>query len=666
MKRSCLLLFLLHCVMMLSAQISTVISLKKPGNHSVSYKLEKRNAQLVANEELPVDLQYRMQEYDDSFEYTIILKAKENVWFHLSNNYLLSDLNYANSQFYLPGFWYKKNERSPENAPSLRVSSDWMFREDRLSTPLSSVYDTELNKYYTVMRMGTHNTDALSTHSSGEVMLSDETEVGYVGFAKSENNVELRFGIPAWEYPYAYVRKLTLAPEIKNFMFLEKGDKREYTWKITKGNADSYAHFVKNVWQYSIDELNPNFIVNKLTNEEVKHILSQFYLNAFVDAGDLKGLSGSEIRVDQCELHKRFEVGFVGRVLLNAFNSLEYGESVHNQRLISVGTQIYDSYLENGFVKEGFFRELWSPDGETDIYSIRRQSEGAYAALLYLDYEHKKDRKHPQWEDKIKHLLDAMIQLQNDDYSFPRKFKADAQIVDASGGSSACIIPTLVMASSYFNNKKYMDVARKTADYIEKELVSKADYFSSTLDANCEDKEASYYTATAYYYLAMNSKGKERAHYVDMAKEAAYFAATWYYLWDVPFAKGQMLGDMGFQTRGWGNVSVENNHVDAYVFDLATVFEWLSTETEELRFSQLALLMRTSMHEQLLPYPNHMCGVAKIGYHPEVVQHTQWDYGRNGKGYYNDIFAPGWVVASLWQMLMPDRVTSFLDKKTRK
>lgn len=32
---------------------------------------------------------------------------------------------------------------------------------------------------------------------------------------------------------------------------------------------------------------------------------------------------------------------------------------------------------------------------------------------------------------------------------------------------------------------------------------------------------------------------------------------------------------------------------------------------------------------------------------PEVVQHTHWDYGRNGKGYYNNIFAPGWTVASL-------------------
>ena len=39
---------------------------------------------------------------------------------------------------------------------------------------------------------------------------------------------------------------------------------------------------------------------------------------------------------------------------------------------------------------------------------------------------------------------------------------------------------------------------------------------------------------------------------------------------------------------------------------------------------------------------------------------TNWDYGKNGKGYYNDIFAPGWVVASLWELLSPGRAENFL------
>lgn len=50
------------------------------------------------------------------------------------------------------------------------------------------------------------------------------------------------------------------------------------------------------------------------------------------------------------------------------------------------------------------------------------------------------------------------------------------------------------------------------------------------------------------------------------------------------------------------------------------------------------------------------------GYYPEVVQHTKWGYGKNGKGHYNTYFAPGWTVASLWELLSPGRAESFLSQ----
>ena len=159
--------------------------------------------------------------------------------------------------------------------------------------------------------------------------------------------------------------------------------------------------------------------------------------------------------------------------------------------------------------------------------------------------------------------------------------------------------------------------------------------------------------------MALATKGQERVHYAELAKKAAYFALSWYYTWDVPFAKGQMLGDIGLKTRGWGNVSVENNHIDVFIFDFADVLHWLSKEFNEPRFAAFSEVISSSMR-QLLPHEGHLCGITKKGFYPEVVQHTNWDYGKNGKGYYNDIFAPGWVVASLWELLSPGRAENFL------
>ena len=87
-----------------------------------------------------------------------------------------------------------------------------------------------------------------------------------------------------------------------------------------------------------------------------------------------------------------------------------------------------------------------------------------------------------------------------------------------------------------------------------------------------------------------------------------------------------MLGDLGLKTRGWGNVSVENNHIDVFIFDFADVLNWLAKEYNEKRFSDFSQVISTSMR-QLLPYEGHRCGIAKTGYYPEVVQHTNWDYG---------------------------------------
>ena len=108
-------------------------------------------------------------------------------------------------------------------------------------------------------------------------------------------------------------------------------------------------------------------------------------------------------------------------------------------------------------------------------------------------------------------LLDNFLRLQNPDGSFPRKFDDNLKVIDPTGGSTPSATLPLAMAYKYFRDKSYLASAKATADYLEKELISKADYFSSTLDADCEDKEASLYASTAMYYMTFVTKGKERA-----------------------------------------------------------------------------------------------------------------------------------------------------------
>ena len=643
------------------------LSLKVPGNNAVNYKLHPDKLENSyfdyewrSDNKLPITVFHKVEERDSCMRLTVQSTAAQDVYFNY-RQLLSTGYRHDNCQFYMPGFWYRRNLRSPKKAPSFHTSDSWLVREDRLSAPLTGIFSEKEKRFMTVNRLDDFSMDALATHKEGEIILSGKTSLGFTGFENQQGIAMLSFGFPYREAPKSYIRKLTLAPEVEAFQLMKKGESVLLTWEIMESGADDFSDFIQHTWEHCYDTYVPKPVENSYSIADMKQVLSCFFVNSLVDNQPLVYNSGIHLKVSDCERNGQAEVGFIGRVLLNAFNAWEYGWQSNREELKVNSTKIFDSYLKNGFTQAGFFKESVNFDKgyEEPVHSIRRQSEGVYAMFHFLAYEKENGRRHPEWEQKLKRILDMFLQLQNVDGSFPRKFRDDLTIVDPSGGSTPSATLPLVMGYKYFKDKRYLASSKRTADYLEKELISKADYFSSTLDANCEDKEASLYAATATYYLSLITKGEEHRHYADLTKKAAYFALSWYYLWDVPFAPGQMLGDIGLKTRGWGNVSVENNHIDVFVFEFASVLQWLSKEYTEPRMADFAEVISTSMR-QLLPYEGHLCGIAKSGFYPEVVQHTNWDYGKNGKGYYNDIFAPGWTVASLWELLTPGRAERFL------
>lgn len=646
---------------MMAKSIEATLLLKQPGNPSRQYTLTQQGNQLVAPSQLPLTIAINEQQEGEDKVIYIRIHATKQVYFNLGAM-LPTNLKSDNCEFYLPGFWYHRNLRSPKEAPSFHTSKSWNFRDDRLSTPLTSVYDAQLRKGISVLRINNTSTECSPQLTEGEVILPGNTSVGFLGFDNETNEVKLCFGFPYIESPKRYIRKLTLAPSITTFQKLEADEERVLTWRIHQTEAENYGMFVSKMWQYSFDKMRPQPITPLYSADEMKGQLTNYFRSSYVDKFPLKYNSGITLETENCNPYTEVQLGFCGRVLLNAFNEIEYGETHHQTDLFNMGQDIINSWLQNGFTAQGWFID-WVNYSEgmpkEFVHSIRQQSEGIYAILHYLNYEKKHGRQHPEWEKRTRQLLNNLIALQKADGHFARKYNDAGEDIDASGGSTPSATSTLVMGYKYFKDKKYLLAAKRTIDYVEKNIISKSDYFSSTLDANCEDKEAAIAAVTSTYYLAMVTTGKERQHYIDLCKQAAYFALSWYYTWDVQFAQGQMLGDLGFRSRGWSNVSVENNHIDVFVFELPHIIKWLSSVTEEKRFEKMYDVIYSSLN-QLLPTKERLCGIGKPGFYPEVVQHTTWDYGRNGKGFYNNLFAPGWTIASLWELYSPNRTVEFL------
>ena len=415
--------------------IQAHIQLKSPGNAAKDYPLTLKGDQWQSTQSIPVSITQRINASGNDKQISITLSASEDVYFHFSADYV-TNASHSTAQFLLPGFWYRQNLRSPKESPSFHTSDSWTFREDRFSTPIVAVYDEASSTTTAIMRTDAHPTDALTTHREGQVILSGKTSVGYLGFKNIGGKSALSFGFPYEETPKTYNRKLTLSPSIEAFQQLEKGESITLTWALHTQSDANFGECVQHVWEYSYDHNKPQPVNTPYTDARMKEVLSNFFTESFVDKHATNYYAGVELQTATCAHTDVCEVGFVGRVLLNAFNALEYAEQNNNATMAKNAQSVFDSFLKNGMLNEGFFMEArqWERGWKEERLSIRRQSEGVYAVLLYLDYEKRHGRSHKDWEEKIKNILTQILSLQNEDGSLPRKFKADKSIADLQCG----------------------------------------------------------------------------------------------------------------------------------------------------------------------------------------------------------------------------------------
>ncbi len=206
------------CVMAEAQDLRHSISLVSPGNKAVKVNMSVRDGRMVADKNLPVEISYKTADSGEDKLITLEFQGKDPVtYFHydaeLETGYLTDD-----AEFYLPGFWYHKNMRSPAEAPSFKTSRNWNFREDRLSSPLTAVFDAKSGNGLSVLRLNEEEgSEALTTAMEGDVVLSGKSSLGYLGFNNDGNLVRLTFGYPYEETPRRYIRKLTLAPSVRAF-----------------------------------------------------------------------------------------------------------------------------------------------------------------------------------------------------------------------------------------------------------------------------------------------------------------------------------------------------------------------------------------------------------------------------------------------------------------
>ena len=236
------------------------------------------------NSSLPLKItRTAVRKADGTTDLTLTVEATEKCRFNIAETSVMNGTRHEACEFYMPGFWYHHNLRSPENAPSFRTSDSWVVREDRLSTPLTGIYDPATKRACTVVRTGSDSADCIVQNQSGDVILPAHTSVGFTGFRNEGGMAALEFGYPYIEAPKRYIRKLTLIDPIRTFETIEKGEKRTISWQLREFQADDYSDFVADVWNYSYDTFAPEKVSDVVDGDGAKSCLANYFRESYVE-----------------------------------------------------------------------------------------------------------------------------------------------------------------------------------------------------------------------------------------------------------------------------------------------------------------------------------------------------------------------------------------------
>ena len=139
-KLRCMLCCLMICTITIDARtvndiykrISAQVSLKVPGNQSRNYSLAFQGAVddkgiylLESEEKIPLIITERIERDNVKCVMVVSITALEDVYFNYQQQ-LKTGFRHNDCMFYLPGFWYSRNLRSPKGAPSFHISESWL------------------------------------------------------------------------------------------------------------------------------------------------------------------------------------------------------------------------------------------------------------------------------------------------------------------------------------------------------------------------------------------------------------------------------------------------------------------------------------------------------------------------------------------------------------
>lgn len=225
----------------------------------------------------------------------------------------------------------------------------------------------------------------------------------------------------------------------------------------------------------------------------------------------------------------------------------------------------------NGIGKSGFFYGFcengtnWFGGDKRKFHTknwhlTRKSADAIFFIITQFDLMKKAGFSvDPKWESGIVGVCDAFVKLWNENKQIGQFVDINTGEIIVGGSTSAGILPAgLILASNYFNNEKYFQVAKEIGAYYYSNYTQKGLSCGGPGDAmQNPDSESSYALMESYFALYESTKDK---NWLKAAEEAAMQFSTWVISYNYNFPIESTYGKFNIKSLGGVFANTQNTH----------------------------------------------------------------------------------------------------------
>ena len=586
-----------------------------------------------------------------------------------------------------PGAFYNKNDTDGDGMDDYLGTFEQDYKDDRHPRLSETVWCSESGSYIALIRADVPSADEPVTREQiKERHFCLDTEIGSLGFSPSGQKVnEVIFRC---DFPFCERNSFCLNVDASGwagYKKMGKGDSFEVSYILAAGRAEDLTEAGWQVSKLQMDRILQENVAIPFTMEESMECRREMTHNSYREFPEKEMKpAGYFVHFSPRKSYGKqniLEYGFSGQqqmlayVMLRAAKDLKDGE--YRRRAI----QTLEFFMKKCIHESGIPYGLYDVDKEDYIFwwtgvlfpfqysqdrnelvkylgpqvveSIlpvaeelkkhkgnytRTMVESMYYLWLCYETEKKNGCIHEDWKQAVIAFCDKFSEIQNEDGSWNRAYTMTGEPISEPEMWFGCnqiergsgvIFPIEVMTKVYEETKeeKYLKACVRAADFICGNYVEDIKYIGGLNDTT--HKKSVKIDAVGVMF-AMRSLlctyeicGGQK--YLKAAEKAAEVLSTWTFLWDVPFSRGTVLGDHGFQTTGWAGCDVipAGSYVDTEFIEFVPDVMRIAQYCKNPYLAKLAKIVYLGMQHGTSTYKD-MYGYKMAGVQCEGYMNSLW------------------------------------------